>query len=316
MFAITLVTSVLNGMPYLSEMLASAPTDPRVEHIVIDAGSTDGGLALLATDPRLRVIARPGLPLYDAWNEGVAAAQGRYIWFLNADDRLAPDALPRALEALGASPGIDVLAGNADAFTSADSATAETTIWRYDGDTLCGSAPAGLIFGAPLINAKLMRRDLITACGGFDTSYRYAADREFLLRLTRHRPAPAWQHAPIPLYRYRIHQASKTLQPSASRRLEISLEHQRIARRYLGNPQAGAAMQPLLAAWLAHEQAVTALHGAATGRLDLAFSAVAAFAGAARRSVPGLAFARKIRRDYRGVLRRATAAGDREGRPA
>jgi glycosyltransferase involved in cell wall biosynthesis len=314
--AITLVTSVLNAMPYLGEMLTSAPADPRVEHIVIDAGSVDGGLALLAREPRLRVIARPGLPLYDAWNEGVAAAQGSYIWFLNADDRLAPNALQHVLNALAENANIDVLTGNADAFVSTDAPDTETTVWRYDGEALCGFAPAATIFGAALINAKLMRRDLILACGGFDTNYRYSADREFLLRLTRDRPALVCHHAPMPIYRYRIHRASMTLQPSTIRRIDISLEHQRVARLYLGDSRTTSGTRRLLSAWLAHERAVTALYGTATGSLDLASAAVVAFAREAGRSVPGLVLAHRIRRGYRRDLLCATATGSCEELPA
>jgi glycosyltransferase involved in cell wall biosynthesis len=310
-YAITLVTSVLNGMPYLAEALASAPADPRVEHIVIDAGSADGTLELVSEEPRLRLLKRPGLPLYDAWNEGVAAAQGQYIWFVNADDRLAPGALPRALDALAASSEVDVLAGEADAFVSANGDKPERVVWRYEGERLCGSSLSTLLFGAPVINAKIMRRDLIAAAGGFDTRYRFAADREFLLRLSTRRPAPRWRHMPVPFYRYRIHPGSKTLQPDAARRIEISHEHQDIARRYLADAQPRATAGRMLAAWLAHEQAVTALRGAASGRLDLAFAAFSGFARHASQAIAGLALAAKIRRDYRERLK-ARAAADHE----
>lgn len=311
MFQLTLITSVLNGMPYLRELLASVPADARVEHLVIDAGSTDGSLELVKANPRLRVVSRPGLPLYDAWNEGVGMASGRFVWFVNADDRLGPGALERALAALEQSEDADVIAANANAFVVTEGA-GDVIRWHYTGMPLAGLSPAALLFGAPLINAKLFRRELFATCGGFDSSYAYAADREFLLRLLQRQPPAACRHLDALLYRYRIHGGSKTLQSNPARRVEISLEHQRIALACLRHASTGAANRKLLEAWLAHEQAVAALRGVLCGKLGQACAAAFAFAARPHCSINGLMLARRDRRDYRASLLRAAPAPNAE----
>jgi len=60
------------------------------EHIVMDGGSTDGTLELLASYPHLRVVSRPDQGLYDALNKGIALARGEIIAQLNTDDMFEP----------------------------------------------------------------------------------------------------------------------------------------------------------------------------------------------------------------------------------
>jgi putative colanic acid biosynthesis glycosyltransferase len=59
-----------------------------VEYLVKDGCSTDGTAERL-TELGVRVIVAPDTGIYDAMNQGVAHASGRYICFLNAGDRFA-----------------------------------------------------------------------------------------------------------------------------------------------------------------------------------------------------------------------------------
>ncbi len=59
-----------------------------VEYLVKDGCSTDGTAERLA-ELGVRVIVTPDTGIYDAMNQGVAHASGRYICFLNAGDRFA-----------------------------------------------------------------------------------------------------------------------------------------------------------------------------------------------------------------------------------
>ena len=54
----------------------------------------------------------PDRGVYDAMNQGLRSAQGRYVMFMNAGDRFAaPDSLALVAAALRASPGVDLLFG-------------------------------------------------------------------------------------------------------------------------------------------------------------------------------------------------------------
>ncbi|MFJ7277501.1 glycosyltransferase family 2 protein [Kitasatospora sp. NPDC098663] len=115
---VTVVVAVYNTMPYLTACLDSlvgqtlAPG--RLEVVVVDDGSTDGGEAVLddyaARHPGLfRVVhqANSGGPAAPT-NRGLALARGRYVLFLGADDWLGAEALERLVTAADAW-GSDVL---------------------------------------------------------------------------------------------------------------------------------------------------------------------------------------------------------------
>ncbi|WP_441245946.1 glycosyltransferase family 2 protein [Kitasatospora sp. McL0602] len=106
---VSVVIAVYNTMPYLTACLASLvgqSIDPaRVEIVAVDDGSTDGSSAELrrwaALHPgRFRLLHQPnsGGPAAPT-NRGTAAARGRYVLYLGADDWLGPEALERLVAA-------------------------------------------------------------------------------------------------------------------------------------------------------------------------------------------------------------------------
>ena len=83
------------------------------ELIAVDDGSTDGTLArlcaLVATEPRMRVLHQENGGVSAARNAGIDAAQGEWLFFLDADDRLTDDALAFLLGL--ADDALDVVCG-------------------------------------------------------------------------------------------------------------------------------------------------------------------------------------------------------------
>jgi len=106
---VSVITPVRDAADTLAETVASVRAQTRGdwEMLLIDDGSTDGSAALAAgvaaADPRIRALPL-GAPLGTAAarNRGIAAARGRYIAFLDADDLWRPEKLARQIAFMAA----------------------------------------------------------------------------------------------------------------------------------------------------------------------------------------------------------------------
>lgn len=87
---------------FLREAIESvlAQTHPAVELLVVDYGSTDGSDEIAAGYDGVRLVRRPNRGVSEARNQGLAEARGGFLVFLDADDRLLPDAVASSLECL------------------------------------------------------------------------------------------------------------------------------------------------------------------------------------------------------------------------
>ncbi|MYT30703.1 glycosyltransferase [Streptomyces sp. MspMP-M5] len=116
---VTVIVPVHDTRRYLDRSLGSVfaqTLDPdRIEIIAVDDGSTDGSAAWLdeaaAAHPRLTVVHQPasggaGRPR----NVGLDRATGDYVFFLDSDDHLGPEALDR-LTRMAEEHGSDIVYG-------------------------------------------------------------------------------------------------------------------------------------------------------------------------------------------------------------
>src|SRR5258705_5864352 len=97
-----------------------ASVGPSFELIAIDDGSRDGTAELLDTrarrDPRLRVLHRPARGIAPALGEGLAAARGRLIARMDADDETHPERLAAQAELLAARPELGLAGCQVESF--------------------------------------------------------------------------------------------------------------------------------------------------------------------------------------------------------
>ena len=97
----SIIIPVYNVEAYLRDCLNSvlAQTYADWEAICINDGSTDGSLAILqeyaSKEPRMHIIDQSNRGLSAARNIGIKAANGDYIFLLDSDDWIVPDALER-----------------------------------------------------------------------------------------------------------------------------------------------------------------------------------------------------------------------------
>lgn len=177
----SIITAVWNRESTLGHALDSlaAQTYDDYEHLVQDGGSTDGTLALLEArpDPRRRLISECDGGIYDALNRAMARASGDVIGLLHSDDFLAHPQVLARVEQCFAETGADAVYGDLD-YVSASDPSQIIRHWK-SGEY----HPAKLRRGwMPPHPALFLRREVIETWGGYDTSYRIAADYDSILR--------------------------------------------------------------------------------------------------------------------------------------
>lgn len=96
---VSVIIPVYNVEEYLADCLTSIQnqTLKDIEIICVDDGSTDSSLSILCqaaeADPRICVLVQKNSGLSAARNTGIQAARGKYLYYLDSDDMLEPDAL-------------------------------------------------------------------------------------------------------------------------------------------------------------------------------------------------------------------------------
>ena len=93
---ISIVTVSFNQGHYIEDNIKSVISQeyPNVEHIIIDAGSTDGTLEILkAYDKHIHWTSEPDKGQSDGLNKGFKRATGEIIGWFNSDDRVPPNTL-------------------------------------------------------------------------------------------------------------------------------------------------------------------------------------------------------------------------------
>lgn len=178
---ISIITAVYNNRETIANALDSALAQdyPNVELIVIDGGSTDGTLQVLQgyADRLAVLVSEPDRGIYEALNKGIERASGDVVGFLHSDDLLAHESVLSRISAAFADPAVDAAYGDL-LYVRKDDPSRVVRRWRADAFT-----PAKLARGwMPPHPTLYVRRGVYDQHGVFDTSYRIAADYDFVLR--------------------------------------------------------------------------------------------------------------------------------------
>ncbi len=180
--SLSIITVCLNSAKTIGYTLESigSQTYRDIEHIVVDGASTDGTVELVrGFSPQVaRMISEPDRGLYDAMNKGIAAASGTYTGFLNADDVYAdPDVLSKVADAF-AGRSCDAVHGDL-LYVSGSNPDRIVRYWK-SRPYRAGMFEAGWHPAHPTL---FVRTELLRELGGFDTSFRYHADFDLMVRL-------------------------------------------------------------------------------------------------------------------------------------
>lgn len=180
---ISIITAVYNGSRYLEECIQSicSQTYTNVEHIVIDGGSTDGTQDILRRyEDRLHFwISEKDKGIYDAWNKGLAHANGDWIAFVGSDDVLWNDqVLENSIEYLHMALNKDIhfVYGKVNLVSNASRII---SVWGESWET----AKADFLQHMTVTHCcAFHHRSLFEEHGNFNDRFKITGDYEFLLR--------------------------------------------------------------------------------------------------------------------------------------
>lgn len=184
MTKVSIVTVSFNSRETIGDTLQSVSDQSYgdIEHIIVDGGSTDDTMAIVASRGQrvARAISEPDRGIYDALNKGIALASGEVIGLLNSDDVLASPSSVEKIMAVFRDPEIEACHSD---LVYVERHNPEK-IYRYWKSAQL--TPKLLDVGfVPAHPTLYLRRSVYDRAGWFDESYGIAADYEFMLRTFR-----------------------------------------------------------------------------------------------------------------------------------
>jgi glycosyltransferase involved in cell wall biosynthesis len=189
--SITIVTPCLNGaatLPLALESVRSQAYEGEIEHVVVDGGSTDGTLEILASAPGVRFISEPDRGLSDAVNKGIRMAQGDVVGWLNADDVYLPGALEAAGRAFAERPEA-LWATGACLIMDEDGNEIRRPVTAYKSFFLRHySYSLHLVQNFVSCPSTFVRRSAFDRVGLLDERFGFSMDYDLWLRLGRQEP--------------------------------------------------------------------------------------------------------------------------------
>lgn len=182
---ISVITVTYNSEKNIRDTLESVLRQSYcdIEYIIVDGASEDRTLEIVkeykpAFGGRLRYVSEVDHGVYDAMNKGLRMATGDVVGFLNSDDFFTSNDVLQEVASTFESNDIDAVYGDVH-FVKTDDASKRV---RYYSSRF---------FARPLMRFGFMpahpsfycRRNAYLKYGGFDTTYKIAADFENLLRI-------------------------------------------------------------------------------------------------------------------------------------
>ncbi|MEM7633292.1 MAG: glycosyltransferase family 2 protein [Pseudomonadota bacterium] len=178
---ISVITAVYNRRDTLADAVASlqAQTHEDFEHVVMDAGSTDGSLEILEqlADPRMVLVSERDDGIYDALNKGMKQATGDVIGLMHSDDVFASPSVLELVARAFEDSSVDAVYGDLQ-YVSAKDPGRVIRHWTA-GEFSTAKLKRGWMPPHPSL---YVRKSVIERWGGYDTSYQIAADYDAILR--------------------------------------------------------------------------------------------------------------------------------------
>ena len=171
----SVITVVRNAVSTIEYCIKSVETQSYrdFEYIVVDSLSDDGTSELISKhlDSIDKYVREKDSGIYDAMNKAIAMCEGEYIGIINADDAYFEDTLKRIHAAITKNPDVDIIYGGVEfLFPGAGSLLVDHI-----------NLPRTMIAHPSCFVSAHTYREL----GTFNSSFKIAADYDFMLRAFR-----------------------------------------------------------------------------------------------------------------------------------
>jgi glycosyltransferase involved in cell wall biosynthesis len=169
---------------FLGQAIESVLSQSRPAHeiLVIDDGSPDDASRVAAAYPAVRCIRQRNTGLAGARNRGIRETASEFLVFLDADDRLLPNALDAGVRALQSSSEL-AFAWGFNRPIDAGGVSIGGISNPFDADPGYAQLLERNIVGPPA--GVMFRRGPLVAAGGFSVTLDSAEDYDLYLRLAR-----------------------------------------------------------------------------------------------------------------------------------
>lgn len=208
---VSVIMPAYNAEKYIKEAMESILNQSfrDFEFIVLNDCSRDHTEAIIQSFPDSRIVYvknDQNLGVAGTLNRGLALAKGEYIARMDADDISLQDRLEKQVQYLDAHPKVAVLGTNVELF---DENGVISTGWS---STDPAQMKVDLLFSCGLAHPSvMMRRNVIQELGGYDLAFEGLEDYQLWCRVAKHYDVTT---LPDLLFRYRIHSAQVTKNPS------------------------------------------------------------------------------------------------------
>lgn len=188
MTTISIISPSFNQSSFIQRCLDSVAMQVgvEIEHIILDAGSTDGTrekiLAYASNRPNVRVVFEPDNGQVDAINKGFRLARGQLLTWLNTDDYYDnSDIVNKVVHIFNESPDIDVVYGQGSFVSPSGELLRDAFINNEPRELL----ERFVVSVGILQPALFFRKNLIERVGLLDPHFNCAFDYELWIRFLR-----------------------------------------------------------------------------------------------------------------------------------
>jgi glycosyltransferase involved in cell wall biosynthesis len=273
MALVSVIIPCYNQGRFLAEAIGSLRAQSFVdwEAIVIDDESTDETPAaarlLAAQDQRIRYQRIRNQGPSGARNAGLRLAQGEFIQYLDADDKLESEKLKVHVAFLQRHPDVGIVYGNAAYFYESQPGRVDcgpyarwpgddwiSSHWRHEGSLL----DKMLRWNMMPVSSPLLRREVHQRHGGWDEAFKTLEDWELWLRYAAAKVQYQFLDTPETRTLIRVHPASATnlTKKMIAGRFQLSLKAMRyvaddaqLLRNFSSGAESIRALQPPLPYW-------------------------------------------------------------------